>query len=97
MGKAAENIKSELLALAQSKYGKAAVRSYMQKLLEARETYPSEELELPDDSAYIMILSAVVNSGDQDAFYTVDVKEGEAVQKGAYEIPGFSFRRKEGG
>ena len=95
--KAAENVKSELLALAQSKYGKAAVRSYMQKLLEARETYPSEELELPDDSAYIMILSAVVNSGDQDAFYTVDVQTGQAVQKGAYEIPGFSFRRKEGG
>ena len=88
-------MKSELLGLARSKYGKEAVRSYVRKLLESREICRSEELELPDD-AYIMLLLAAANASDRDAFYTVEAEEGENVKKGAYEIPKLTFRRKGG-
>ena len=94
---AAADLKSELLELARSKYGKEAVRSYMRKLLESREICRSEDLELPDDEAYIMLLLAAANASDRDAFYTVEAEEGESVKKGAYEIPKLTFRRKERG
>ena len=93
---AAADLKSELLELARSKYGKEAVRSYVRKLLESRAVYRSEEVELPDDEAYIMLLLAAANASDRDAFYTVEAEEGESVKKGAYEIPKLTFRRKEG-
>ena len=66
----------------------------MRGLLESRDVCRWEELELPDDGAYVTLLLAALNSSDSDAFYTVETENGESVKKGAYEIPKLVFRRK---
>ena len=91
---AADAVKSELMELTQAKYGKVAVTNYVRGLLESRDVCRCEELELPDDGAYIMLLLAAVNSADRDAFYTVETEDGGNIKKGAYEIPKLVFRRK---
>lgn len=91
---AAQAVESELLELTRAKYGKTAVREYVRGLLESRDVCRWEELELPDDGAYVTLLLAVVNSSDSDAFYTVETENGGSVKKGAYEIPKLVFRRK---
>ena len=91
---AADAVKSELMELTQAKYGKVAVMDYVRGLLESRDVCRCEELELPDDGAYIMLLLAAVNSADRDAFYTVETEDGGIIKKGAYEIPKLVFRRK---
>lgn len=85
---------TELLALTQSKYSKAMVRSHMQTLMEGRQELRSEDMEIPDDHEYILNLLSVINSTDRQSFYSVEILGG-TVTKGAYEIPRLIFRRKE--
>ena len=93
-----EDAAEELRALTRSKYGKAAVRAYMEQLFAGKEELRAEEMELSDDFGYIMSLLAVVNSADRGSFYTVDLPEegADAVEQGQYRIPALRFRRKEG-
>ena len=93
-----EEAAEELRALTRSRYGKAAVRAYMEQLFAGKEELRAEEMELSDDFGYIMSLLAVVNSADRGSFYTVDLPEegADAVEQGQYRIPALRFRRKEG-
>ena len=93
-----EEVAEELRALTRSRYGKAAVRAYMERLLAGKEVLPAEEMEVIDDHGYVMSLLAVVNSEDRGSFYMVDLPEdgAEMVERGPYRVPPLRFRRKEG-
>ncbi len=92
-----KDTEEELRALTRSKYGKAAVRAYMEHLFAGRQELLTEEMELFDDHGYIMSLLAVVNSEDRGNFYTVELLDdlAETVERGRYRIPALRFIRKE--
>ena len=92
-----EEAKEELRELTRSRYGKAAVRAYMEQLFAGRQELLSREMDLNDDHGYVMSLLAVVNSEDRGNFYTVDLPEdpAETVERGRYRIPDMRFRRRE--
>lgn len=84
---------AEAQSILQSKYGRAAVLSYMQERFGDRDFLYSKDFPLLDDEAYIMSLFAVLDS--RDSFYSFEVLDGDYVQA-QYQIPQMKFVSKEG-
>ena len=85
---------SELIAMLHSRYGKAAVLAFMRERFGNESVRYSKDLQLSDDTGYIMSLLAVLNSSDTGAFYHVEELDG-SYKEGVYSIPQLRFVRKE--
>lgn len=85
---------SELIAMLHSRYGKAAVLAFMRERFGNESVRYSKDMQLSDDTGYIMSLLAVLNSNDTGAFYHVEELDG-SYKEGVYSIPQLRFVRKE--
>ena len=88
------DVDSELIAMLHSRYGKAAVLAYMRERFGNESVRYSKDMQLSDDTGYIMSLLAVLNSSDTGAFYHVEELDG-SYKEGVYSIPQLRFVRKE--
>ena len=86
---------SEAEELLRARYGKAAVTSFMRERFSNRDAVYSKDLDLRDDSSYIMSILAFLRGEDEDAFYSVQNLDAE-YRDGNYTIPQIKFSRKEG-
>ena len=86
---------SDAEALLRTKYGKAAVTSFMRERFANRDAVYSKDLGLHDDSSYIMSILAFLRGEDEEAFYSVQSLDAE-YREGNYTIPQIKFSRKEG-
>ncbi len=87
-------VDSELIAMLHSRYGKAAVLAYMRERFGNEVVRYSKDMQLSDDTGYIMSLLAVLNSNDTGTFYHVEELDG-SYKEGVYSIPQLRFVRKE--
>ena len=88
------DVDSELIAMLHSRYGKAAVLAFMRERFGNESVRYSKDMQLSDDTGYIMSLLAVLNSSDTGAFYHVEELDG-SYKEGVYSIPQLRFVRKE--
>ena len=79
--------------LFRAKYGKAAVKAYMEAFLSGQDTCYTSGIALADDHDYIMSLLSVMGSDDTDAFYSAEDLPG-SYSSGRYTIPQIRFERR---
>lgn len=86
--------RTEIEAVLNHRYGKKAVRKYMEQVFGAESVRHSKDIALQNDEGYIISLLAVLNANDRDGFYKTQILDGEYIQ-GRYQIPQIEFTKKE--
>ena len=85
-------------ALVKSKFSRSAINEYIERWLRGRDTCTSQEMDIPDDRAYVMSLLAVLTGGEKTAHHTVDLAgDGEVVKDTGYQLPEYVLKRKGSG
>ena len=79
--------------LFKAKYGRSAVKAYMEALLAGQDIGYISGISLADDYDYIMSLLSVMGSDDTDTFYTAEELPG-SYSSGLYTIPQIKFARR---
>lgn len=90
-----EEARHEAEELLHARYGKQAVREYMQQLFAQSPVVYSGDFGLEDDEGYLMSILAMLMSEDRDSFYQADSLESSLVN-GIYTVPQLKFSRREG-
>lgn len=76
-----------------SPYSKKNVFVYMEKLLQNADIVYTKDMNVEDDTAYVLSGLAVIASGEQDSFYRIEPTD-DTVASHKYKLPSVRFIRK---
>ncbi|MDD4503518.1 MAG: DUF5716 family protein [Clostridiaceae bacterium] len=92
-GKEAEAL-AEFLSKTRNAYSHTRVMNYVKDLMHDVDAVTTRDISIADDETFILLMLAVLNSGERNAFYNVEFLE-EYLEKNGYRIPELLFVRKE--
>lgn len=68
--------------------------NFMRDAMAGTDVLTSQEIPLPDDESFIMLLLATIKGGGKNVFYNIEFAQ-EYVQNNGYRIPRMLFIRKD--
>jgi len=81
------------LEKAKKAYSHQKVMAFVRQIMEDKHVVNSDEIRLPSDNEFIMLILAVLKNGEKGLFYRVEFCEGESNCDG-YTIPAMRFIKK---
>lgn len=85
---------AEFLSKTRNVYNHTKVMNYIKDLMTDADVVTTRDISVADDETFILLMLAVLNSGERNAFYSVEFME-EYLEKNGYRIPELLFIRKE--
>jgi hypothetical protein len=75
-------------------YSHERVMGFMRDAMSGTDVLTSQEIPLPDDESFIMLLLASIKGGGKNVFYNIEFTP-EYIQNNGYRVPGMLFIRKD--
>lgn len=85
---------TEFVDRARRTYSQAKVLKFMEEVMQGVDVVMSEEIFLPDEQAFILLVLASLKGEERRTFYRVEFMEGY-VENNGFRIPRMRFSRKE--
>lgn len=93
VGKEVEAL-AEFLNKTRNSYNHTRVMNFVKDLMNDADVVTTRDISVADNETFILLMLAVLNSGERNAFYNVEFLE-EYLEKNGYRIPELLFIRKE--
>jgi hypothetical protein len=88
------NALAEFLEKAKLSYSHTRILQFMTSVMNNANVITSQEIPLPDDETFILLMFGTLKGGEKNVFYQVKFGEGYIIKNG-YRVPEMKFIRKE--